>query len=164
MIQPYYELKNKSSSIDLLTNLIPTLDFSLIYGNQYASILNPEILVNDVGLYSAVKHFGSEARIAIYRTEPRASYSWHVDGIRNCAVNLLITGDNSMTVFGKQYGQFFKELTILPYAANTFYLLNTGIMHSVYNFSDNYRYLLGIGFRKEYTYDEIKNFLIENDV
>lgn len=91
------------------------------------------------------------------KMNPMTWYDWHVDETRQCTINMLLEGTDSMCFFGDRQSRDIVNLTELPYEIGSAYLLNTQVKHAVLNMS-NYRYLLSIGFDKPYTYDSILNY------
>lgn len=96
------KLKTVSTCSNLLKNLIPDLHFRLVFGDQDVASLNSEPF-KDEKINSLIKHFKIEEarKISIFRYMPNTSYYWHTDGIRCAAINMLISGYDSMTLFGK---------------------------------------------------------------
>lgn len=164
-MNPYLELKTKSLCTNFLLDLIPNLEFKLVYGNNMVGILDPAYLESDTGIHKVIKHFGCDVsrKISIFKFPPNVSYYWHTDGIRSCAINMVLAGFDSMTLFGKPQGSFFVDIEKIPYKPDTYVLLNTNRHHSVYNFSE-VRYLLSIGIEKTYTFEDVKNYILENNI
>ncbi len=112
-------------------------------------------------LEELIKNFGAEKRIAIYKTNTNSSYQWHVDRIRNAAINLLLDGFDSVTLFAdKPINGMLSNVSSVDYSGNTPVLLNTKKLHTVINFS-KVRYLLSIGIPEPASFEDVKKF-IEN--
>lgn len=165
MTLPYTELSTASVCAENLIDLIPDIEFRKVYGDNEVATLSAETLLPDSNIYNLVKHFGIDiaAKISIFRLRPNTCYYWHVDGIRSGAINLLLSGYDSFTLFGTKKGVLMENLVKVPYRANTYFLLDTSIYHSVYNFSEM-RYLLSIGIPKQYTISEVKEYIRANNV
>lgn len=166
MISSFTELKLESVCTEKLINLIPNLTFSLVYGQNEAALIDVDLLREDSQIFNLIQHFqiGLNKKSAIYRFSPMSSYTWHTDGIRSCAINLLLVGENSKTIFGDRKGMFYYNLEIVPYLKNRYYLLNTGKYHSVYNFSNNYRYLLSLGISKDWSVEDVMEYIRKNEL
>ena len=91
---------------------------------------------------------------AILKMERMTWYNWHVDTVRQCSINMLISGEDSQCFFGEKVNSNVMALTELIYKPNTYYLLNTQTQHAVLN-RNNMRYMLSIGFDSRTTYELI---------
>jgi hypothetical protein len=92
----------------------------------------------------------------ILRMDPNSCYNWHVDTDRHVSLNMLVCGDDSKCLFAENYG-LVMPITELKYKEFTYYVFNTQIPHTVYNFSEP-RYLFSLEFLEEdrgLTYDEL---------
>ena len=102
-------------------------------------------------------------KIAGYlKMEPYMNYRWHKDTNRKVGINMLLTPNvHSYTLFGKQLPNWtdeqykFIELKYQPY---TFYLFNTTIEHTVFNFNET-RWLFSVEFDSDVTYEDINEIL-----
>ena len=100
----------------------------------------------------------------MFKMNPRSYYNFHVDSTRNVAINMLLEGPDSYTMFGKQTESI--EVTNvtdqLIYEDSAYYIFNTASPHSVLNLSQNTRYLLTIGIPDlNVSYEDVKNFCVE---
>lgn len=126
-------------------------------------LLEPKDLQEDPKILQLVKDIGDVNRIAVYRNKPNTCYSWHVDSIRQGAINMLIEGFDSMCLFGDQApGRQYINLERLQHESNCYYLMNIKKYHSVYNFN-NQRYILSLGIPDK-SYDEVKDYLKVNNM
>lgn len=82
----------------------------------------------------------------IFHMNPWTSYEWHCDGIRGCAINMLIKGQGH-TYFGSKINKYLHRIDELVYEPNKMYLFNTTIEHTIFNKSEE-RWILSIGFDK----------------
>ena len=109
-------------------------------------------------------------RAGIIKLEPNTYYDWHVDTDRGAGVNLLLNPSQSHCLFNRDFkrgksleqGNVNGSFVELKYKPHTYYIFNSQVAHSVYNFDDT-RYLLTVDF-KEYkdklTYNQLlKEFL-----
>ena len=85
----------------------------------------------------------------ILRMEPNTCYNWHVDTDRKVGLNMLLSDDGkSRCLFlDGEAGVVFKTQE-LQYEPDTYYVFNTQVPHTVYNFETT-RYLLSIEFAKD---------------
>ena len=85
----------------------------------------------------------------ILRSDPYTCYDWHVDTVRKVSINMLINSDlRSVCVFSKNKQQTVFDIEELKYQQNIYYIFNTQIPHTIYNFEDT-RYLLSVEFLKD---------------
>ena len=93
----------------------------------------------------------------ILRMDPYSCYNWHVDTDRHVSLNMLVCGTDSKCIFcAGEYG-LVMPITELKYKEFTYYVFNTKIPHTVYNFTEP-RYLFSLEFLgedKELTYDKL---------
>lgn len=116
-------------------------------------------------LLKFIEHMNCQAKLAIYRFQPNTCYKWHIDHQgRKCCINMLIDGYDSLTMYGvpAKDGRF-TNLTRLPYEPNCYTLLDVHKFHTVLNFSEP-RYVLSIGIPSPTSYDEAKQYIIENNL
>lgn len=128
-------------------------------------LLNIDDFESDPKLVEFIQYANCQQRLAIYRFKPNTCYKWHIDHVgRNCCINMLIDGYDSLTLFGSPApnGQF-TNITKLVYEPNKYVLLNVHKFHTVINFSEN-RYLLSIGVPSSISYIETKQYLMDNNL
>lgn len=104
-------------------------------------------------------------KLAIYRFKPNTCYKWHIDHAgRNSCINMLIDGYDSLTMFGTptKNGRF-ENITKVNYETNKYVLLNVHKFHIVFNFSED-RYILSIGIPSPITYNDAKQYIIDNQI
>jgi len=107
-----------------------------------------------------------EMQLILFYYPPYYVYNWHLDLRRGSTLNLLLTFDgNSHCIFTNQLNHTKKVFNFreLVYKPNTYYLLNTQVFHSAYNF-DKPRYLIGCEFKEKkdtLSYEKLKNSVIE---
>lgn len=75
-------------------------------------------------------------RATLFSMVPNSAIHLHTDPLRNVALNMLIDGYNSNSLFFN--GRNFKELVYKP---NTFYVIDTSVPHMVLNYTEH-RYVL----------------------
>jgi len=116
-------------------------------------------------LVKFIETMNCQNKLAIYRFKPNTCYKWHIDHPgRNCCVNMLIDGYDSLTMFGVPIGHGkFAQITKLVYEPNKYVLLDVHKFHIVFNFSEH-RYLLSIGVPSPTAYEETKQYLINNNL
>jgi hypothetical protein len=107
----------------------------------------PEVLFNDEFFTWLVKRYDFIA--GILKLNPYICYDWHKDTRRGVGINMLLTPHSrSFCVFGSDRDEEVFKIEELPYKPMTYYLFNTQVEHTVYNFETT-RYLLSIEFAKE---------------
>ena len=155
-MKPYYEIKNKSTIASNLLDVAHNSTEWIDYFNFKAKLVPPEVLFQDEFFKWLVKRYDFIA--GILRLDPYTCYDWHTDTRRGVGINMLLTPHSrSMCVFAPYRDEEVFKIKELPYKQNTYYIFNTQVEHTVYNFETT-RYLLSIEFAKE------KNDLAFNDV
>ena len=85
----FYECKTKSNLVTYMINKIHEteeskwndfLDMSLFLISIEDFVLEPK-------LTKLINTFDCQKKLAIYRYKPNFCYQWHIDSIRNCALN-----------------------------------------------------------------------------
>ena len=108
-------------------------------------------------------------RAGIIKLEKNTYYDWHVDTDRGVGLNLLLNNwDYSHCMFnptlrrGKtlEHGNVTDKFIEMKYDPHTYYLFNTQIPHTVYNFKGT-RYLLSVDFEEDKTKLTYKQLLKE---
>ena len=98
-------------------------------------------------------------KAGIIKIDENTYYDWHIDTDRGVGLNMLLNNwDTSHCLFNPkiQRGESVEidnmtdKYIELKYKPNTYYLFNTQMAHSVYNFKDT-RYLLTIDFFEDRT-------------
>ena len=94
----------------------------------------------------------------LLKMDPNTCYNWHVDTDRHVSLNMLVCDDGaSKCIFCAGEFGVVMPITELKYKAFTYYVFNTKIPHTVYNFTEP-RYLFSLEFLDEdkgLTYDEL---------
>lgn len=100
----------------------------------------------DNEIVQLITDIGDTNRLAVYRFFGEECYNWHVDMIRPTALNMLIAGFDSMCIFGvPAVNRRFTHVSRLQHEPNQYYLMDVKQMHTVYNFSNETRYILSLG-------------------
>lgn len=162
----FYKCNTKSDLVDYMLNKIKhskeddwnnVLEMNLFSLNINDFNLEPKLI-------QLINEFDCHKKLSLFRYKPNFCYQWHIDSIRNCALNLQIIGSDSFCVFGNfQELRKFNNIQKLHYEPNTYYLLNVSKFHTVFNF-DKERYILSIGFPKPIVFDEVKAYLVSNNI
>jgi hypothetical protein len=153
----YTPVKYKSQITPQLMRLInETPDSAWVpYYNFMALQVPGNILDKEPLLVALAKKRKFQA--GLLRMEPNSCYNWHVDTNRHVGLNMLVLDDgNSKCVFAKEY-QLVMPITELKYKEFTYYVFNTKVPHTVFNFTEP-RYLFSLEFLDEdrgLTYDEL---------
>ena len=155
-MKPYYEIAIKSTITQSLLDNAHNSNEWIDYFNFKAKLVPPEVLFQDEFFKWLVKRYDFIA--GILKLDPYTCYDWHTDTRRGVGINMLLTPHaRSFCAFApKKSGQVFK-IEELPYKPMTYYLFNTQIDHTVYNFEAT-RYLLSIEFAKnrdELSFDQL---------
>ena len=124
----------------------------------------PETFDGNPKTNALINKFVESSRMYIQRLEPRTSYNWHLDYIRNASLTLCLNQhSNSLTLFAERKEvNHFCELRPLYYKPNTMYLFNGSKWHCGINYSDETRYLISVSLTRPATIDDASNFLKQN--
>lgn len=118
-------------------------------------------LEGDDKIIELAEHFKCKEmrKLSLFRFQPRTCHAWHVDLQRYAAVNMLLEGWDSITLFGERAdGINLKNIDQLIYEYDRYYLLNSKMRHTVINFSRP-RYLLSIGIPEEFRFQEVQDYI-----
>lgn len=98
--------------------------------------------------------------------DPKNYYAFHVDASRHVAVNMMLEGPDSHTMFGEKTASAeVTKIEQLMYEDSSYYIFNTSKPHAVLNLSDNTRYLLTVGIIDlEVDYETVKEFCIQHNL
>jgi hypothetical protein len=160
----YCEVKTKSQYISKNFHSL-TNEWVLFHGIQTTHLSNDVInydpfLFNIDSVYKIQK-----MHIGIF--DSNHMYKMHKDSDRILAINMLLTEhNNSHCLFGGS-DSFDKtpktEIVELKYKVDTFYIFNTQVPHSIINF-DKPRYLLTIQMIDGITYEQVRDYVIANNL
>jgi len=162
----FLKLNISSTSVDSIKNKIRNADESewITYLEQNILLLNIEDIKTDIKIVQLIKDIGTSKRIGVYRTAPHSCYGWHFDSGRLSSINMLIEGFDSMCVFGEPApSKQYINLSRLQHEPNTYYLMNVKKYHTVYNFSNQRRYILSLGIPDK-SFNEVSAYLKENNM
>ena len=94
-------------------------------------------------------HARYEFMVGIIRLDPYTCYDWHTDTRRGVGINMLLTPfDRSVCAFAPNKEGVVFNIEELKYKPATYYIFNTQIPHTVYNFETT-RYLMSVEFAKD---------------
>jgi hypothetical protein len=146
-VKPYYELEKKSTITQSLIDTAHDSTEWIDYFNFKARLVPPEILFQDEFFIWLVKRYDFIA--GILKLDPYTCYDWHTDTKRGVGINMLLTPHaRSFCAFAPKKSEQVFKIEELSYKPMTYYLFNTQVNHTVYNFETT-RYLLSIEFAKE---------------
>ena len=146
-MKPYYELINKSTITQSLLDVAHNSTEWIDYFNFKAKLVPPEVLFEDEFFKWLVKRYDFIA--GILKLDPYVCYDWHTDTRRGVGINMLLTPHSrSFCAFKFDIDQPVFKIEELKYKPSTYYLFNTQVEHTVYNFETT-RYLMSIEFAKD---------------
>ena len=149
-MKPYYEIGKKSTILKDLEDFAFSPSDWLPYYNFDAKRIPPEIVFQDDFFIWLSHHYSFVA--GILKLDPYVCYDWHIDTRRGVGVNMLLTPfDRSVCAFKVDLDQTVFKIDELKYKPGTYYLFNTQVSHTVYNFETT-RYLMSIEFAKNKDY------------
>jgi hypothetical protein len=160
-MEEFLKLKIKSNNRGLLLNYVKNDKISWVHKNAFDLKIIPFSML-DYQLQIIKRKF--DVTPVIFKMDPWKFYRFHVDASRSCAINLLLEGAYSNTYYGcETEDEEVLDIKELKYDLDIYYLINTQIKHSVVN-RNNTRYMFSIGFPSSVSYNEVKKFLIENNL
>lgn len=144
----YYEISEKSTIFENIKNhAFNDNDPWTRYYNFDAKLISNDLLLEDNFFKFLNKYLKFKA--GILKLDPYTCYDWHKDDRRGVAINMLISNaGRSFCVFSKNKNGMSFKIEELKYSPEKYYLFNTQIHHTVYNF-ENIRYLLSVEFEKD---------------
>jgi len=145
-MNPYYEIGTKSTIaqevLDYAFNSSPWFP----YYNFSAKPIAPEIVAKDN--FFRWLHARYEFLAGVLKLDPYTCYDWHTDTRRGVGINMLLTPQSrSFCAFTHNRQDPVFKIEELQYKPATYYLFNTQVSHTVYNFETT-RYLMSIEFAK----------------
>ena len=116
---------------------------------------------DDPKVVELIERFDCKAqrKLSIFRFKPFTCHAWHTDLQRFAAINMLLDGHDSLTLFGERAkGVNLENVEKLYYWPNRYYVLNSKKQHTVVNFA-NTRYLVSIGIPQEFTFQTVLDYI-----
>ena len=105
------------------------------------------------------EYFG-HARAYYLKTDPQSCYHWHTDLKRKTAINFLLNDvGNAITFFKGEDDGRYSSIVKVPYELYRPTVLDSSIFHTVFNYSNETRYVLSVGFEVGVTYTQVCDFL-----
>ena len=145
-MKPYYEIGKKSTIKDEVFYFAISPTDWMPYYNFDAKPLPHELIFKDEFFVWLAQRYDFIA--GVLRLDPYICYNWHTDTRRGVGVNMLLTPNTrSFCAFGIDSDQLVFKIEELKYKPSTYYLFNTQVPHTVYNFETT-RYLLSVEFAK----------------
>jgi len=145
-MKPYYEIGRKSTIKDEVFDFAISPSEWMPYYNFDAKQLPHELIYKDDFFVWLSQRYNFIA--GVLKLDPYTCYNWHTDTRRGVGVNMLLTPNTrSFCAFGLDLSQLVFKIEELKYKPNTYYLFNTQVPHTVYNFETT-RYLLSVEFAK----------------
>ena len=162
----YKQLNVSSNIIDNLKKKIETTT-----EDQWRNTLEQELILltiddfsPDPAIRQLITDIGNDNRLAIYRFFGKECYNWHIDAIRESSINMLITGFDSMCIFGNPAkNRRFTDIVRLQHKPAQYYIMDVKKMHTVYNFGDETRHVLSIGL-PGITYEDACKYLQDHNL
>lgn len=159
MTSYYVMLKTESRAREHLRYLARTADHWKSNNGIERIGLDVSDFDGDEGIQKLIAHFGAQDKLSIFRFLPNTCHSWHTDLQRFAAINMLLDGWDSLTLFGKNaLGVNLTDIAELTYAPSRYYLLNSKAKHTIINF-DNMRYLVSIGIPPQHQYLDVMAYI-----
>ncbi|NDB58496.1 hypothetical protein EB001_08630 [bacterium] len=146
-MKPYYEIGRKSTIKDQVFDFAISPSEWLPYYNFDAKQLPHELIYQDEFFRWLSQRYSFIA--GVLRLDPYTCYNWHTDTRRGVGINMLLTPNTrSFCTFALDADQLVFKIEELKYKPNTYYLFNTQVPHTVYNFETT-RYLMSVEFAKD---------------
>ncbi len=162
----YYEIGTKSTIVKELEEFAMAPANWTPHYNFKARIIPAELIFKDNLFLWLAKRYIFIA--GILKLDPYVCYAWHTDSRREAGINMILTpNQRSFCVFtdAKYDEEPVFKIKELAYKPMTYYVFNTKVSHTVYNFEST-RYLLSIDFidthNKGLTYDILVQDIKDN--
>ena len=162
----YFKLNSKSIVKDSLLSIAQTSvdkNWMLLRGfNVMAAPI--ALLLTDPLIFALSKQYSIKP--GIFKMDPMNFYTFHTDASTNVAINMMLEGPDSYTMFGEQTHSIeVTKVEQLVYEDSAYYVFNTASPHAVLNLSKNTRYLLTIGITTPgVDFETVKNFCIQQNL
>ena len=143
----YYEIKIKSTIAKELYDYAFNTQPWFPHYNFNVKPIPTELIAQDNFFKWLHARYGFVA--GVLKLDPYTCYDWHTDTRRGVGINMLLTPfDRSVCAFApNKEGATFK-IEELKYKPATYYIFNTQVPHTVYNFETT-RYLMSVEFAKD---------------
>lgn len=151
----FYELQTKSSVSAKILEIAHNSEPWATHLDFRFKLVPSEIFLEDEFL--AWLSRGYLFRSAVLKLDPYTCYDWHTDANRGVGVNMLLNPHiRSCCLFSPNRGlqtdncidgDTVFNIEELSYKASTYYLFNTQVQHTIYNFEDT-RYLFSLEFSR----------------
>jgi|TARA_B110000196_G_scaffold308078_1_gene308354 hypothetical protein len=157
----FKECNTRSSTISSRWPEVTTQRWVSHYGFQ-ATPLPPEIWGQEELLKAVNEEFKFD-NVGVVKLPPYFNYGWHRDTDRGCSINMLLSHDESHTLFQTEVVRENMDFrfTELKYKPDTFYIFNSQESHCVLNFKEP-RFLFTCEFgqdKNELSYETLKNWV-----
>ena len=117
------------------------------YYNFKAKLIPHELIFQDDFFRWLIQRYNFMA--GVIKLDPYVCYDWHTDTHRGVGINMLLTPNaRSICAFAPNKADQVFKIEELKYKPSTYYLFNTQVNHTVYNFETT-RYLMSVEFAKE---------------
>ena len=147
-MKPYYEIGKKSTIYKDLQDFAFSPSEWMPYYNFNAKRVPPEIIFQDEFFVWLSHHYSFVA--GVLKLDPYVCYDWHTDTRRGVGINMLLTPptQRQACLFKVDSDQNVFKIDELKYKPSTYYIFNTQVPHTVFNFETT-RYLMSIEFAKD---------------
>lgn len=163
----FIELKTCSTIRSDLLEFAKDNSTSWKHMNAFDLAMVPMSIVTDSNIKILIKEFKFNLINpvpVIFRMPPWQFYRFHVDAARSCAINMLIDGIDSAAYYGEDTEEEeIMSIQELYYQNDRYYLLNTQQKHAVINRSQT-RYMFSVGFFSNVSYNQVRDFILENNL
>jgi hypothetical protein len=144
---PYYEISIKSTIAKELYDYAFNPQPWFPHYNFNVKPVPTELIAQDN--FFKWLHARYEFLVGVLKLDPYICYDWHTDTRRGVGINMLLTPHaRSVCAFTHNRQDPVFKIEELQYKPATYYLFNTQVPHTVYNFETT-RYLMSIEFAKD---------------
>ena len=146
-MNPYYEIGTKSTIAKELYDYAFNTQPWFPHYNFNVKPISTELIAQDNFFKWLHARYGFVA--GVLKLDPYTCYDWHTDTRRGVGINMLLTPHaRSICAFTPNKKGIVFKIEELQYKPATYYLFNTQVSHTVYNFETT-RYLMSIEFVKD---------------
>ena len=143
----YYEVNTKSTIKEEVFDFAISPTEWIPYYNFEAKPLPADIILKDKFFVWLSERY--DFIVGVLKLDPYTCYNWHTDTRRGVGINMLLTPfDRSVCAFAPNKEGVVFDIEELKYKPATYYIFNTQVPHTVYNFETT-RYLMSVEFAKD---------------
>ncbi len=150
----YFKINKPCTILDRVRDFIPHAKWTWVPYMNLAINFPADLIKRDEFLNSIPGEFKPTLRL--YKFFSNSMYNWHRDAAIGCSFNMVLEDYNSYTLFNKENKiNIVNNFIELTYEKEKWHLFNSQQLHAVVNLDPRDRYLLTVSFPKSVKYDQL---------